>query len=71
MAEIHALMTIIHGISGSKYIESIERSFYNIPPLLGSLCFVLASPAAEIAFIYAKNFLVPFGIKMSFNMAIK
>ena len=56
---------------GSKYIESVESCFYNIPPLLGPLCFVLASPAAEIAFIYTKNFPVPFTIKILFNMAIK
>ena len=55
----------------SKYIESIEISFYNISPLLGSLCFVLASLAAEIAFIHTKNFPVPFAIKILFNMAIK
>src|SRR5271155_3285327 len=56
---------------GYKYIESIEKSFYNIPPLLRSLYFALISPAAKIAFIYTKNFPVPFAIKILFNTAIK
>src|SRR5271170_2561884 len=33
----------------SKCIESIERHFYNIPPIPGSLHLVLTSPDAEIA----------------------
>jgi len=71
ITEIHTAVPIIHRISGSKYLESIEKFSYNIPLLLGSLCFVLASPAAEIAFIYINNFPVPFALKMLFNMAIK
>jgi hypothetical protein len=33
----------------SKCIESINQPLYNIPPLLGSVQFVLASPDTEMA----------------------
>jgi len=72
MDKLKIASEVLEGIPGMENsVAKIHEQIKTLSDDMQNLRFVLASPAAEIAFIYMKNFRVPFTIKILFNMAIE